>query len=387
MNYEKLGNCCEIEMGQAPEGETYNDQGIGLPLIAGAGDFGDFFPNAKKFTMKPTKQSQKEDIILCIRATIGDVNWSDKSYCLGRGVAGLRVNSDKLNNRFLWHFIQSNKQKLAAQGTGSTFKQVSKNHIFNWEIPLPPLPEQTRIAAILDQADQIRQKRRRAAALADEFLRSVFLEMFGNPVTNPKGWEIGSFSDICELNPKAEKYADDFMVSFVPMAAVAEGTHEMDVNDIRPYADVKKGFTPFKEGDVLFAKITPCMENGKAGIALNLHNGSGFGSTEFHVFRPYKQIYAPFIYTVIHLQEFRDLAANHFTGAVGHKRVPKDFLASFKLYQPPLHLIEKYHDIFQSISYLKSKNDKKVARNETLFHSLSQQFFAGSAGGSPAVCP
>ena len=78
-------------MGQAPKGESYNTTGVGYPLIAGAGDFGEQTPAAKKYTDAPTKLSRPGDLVLCIRATIGHRNWSDKVYCLGRGVAGLRT--------------------------------------------------------------------------------------------------------------------------------------------------------------------------------------------------------------------------------------------------------------------------------------------------------
>ena len=191
-----LAKVCKVLMGQAPVGSSYNDNGKGYALIAGAGDFGAHTPKPKKHTIKPTRLSEPDDLILCIRATIGDLNWSDAKYCLGRGVAGLRPNHDKLDKNYLWHFIQANKDQLESKGTGSTFKQVSRSHIEEWEIPLPTLEEQKRIAAILDKADAIRRKRQQAVDLTDQLLRSVFLELFGDPVTNSKGWLKRKFGDV-----------------------------------------------------------------------------------------------------------------------------------------------------------------------------------------------
>ena len=91
--------------------------------------------------------------------------------------------------------------------------------------------------------------------------------------------------DICIINPKSPGFQDELAVSFVPMPKVGEHG-EFDPSEVKPYRDVKKGFTYFENGDVLFAKITPCMENGKGAIAQSLKNGVGFGSTEFHVLRP-----------------------------------------------------------------------------------------------------
>lgn len=193
----KLSQICNITMGQAPKGSSYNDAGEGYPLIAGAGDFGVKTPKSKKHTVKPTRLSVNDDLILCIRATIGDLNWSDNQYCLGRGVAGLRPIPNKLDKNYLWHFLQSYKEELQKKGTGSTFKQISRSHIEEIEVPLPALEEQKRIAAILDKADEVRRKRQQAIELSEQLLRSVFLDMFGDPVTNPKGWQVEKLQDIC----------------------------------------------------------------------------------------------------------------------------------------------------------------------------------------------
>jgi type I restriction enzyme S subunit len=192
MKTATLKDVCQVSMGQAPDGASYNNSGEGFPLIAGAGDFGEHSPKPKKFTKEPTKLSQENDIVLCIRATIGDLNWSDKTYCLGRGVAGLRPKADKLNRQYLWHWLASQKDYLFSQGTGSTFKQISRATIDDLSIPLPPLSEQKRIAAILDKADSIRRKRQEAVRLAEELTSSAFLEMFGDPSTNSKGWCVDS---------------------------------------------------------------------------------------------------------------------------------------------------------------------------------------------------
>src|SRR5207245_1664051 len=101
-------------------------------------------------------------------------------------------------------------------------------------------------------------------------------------------WPRVRLTEAVDLNPKPGRgsLSDDLHVSFVPMAAVGAGTGAIDASVVRKYAEVKKGYTYFREGDVLFAKITPCMENGKMAVTRKLRNGIGFGSTEFHVLRP-----------------------------------------------------------------------------------------------------
>jgi len=131
-------------------------------------------------------------------------------------------------------------------------------------------------------------------------------------------------TDVVELNPRADRAAlpDDLEVSFVPMAAVEAGSGRMDASAMRRFGEVKKGYTTFREGDVLFAKITPCMENGKMAVAHGLRNGIGCGSTEFHVLRSRPGVDAHYVYHFVSSARFRAEAAHHMTGAVGQKRVP-----------------------------------------------------------------
>lgn len=182
-------------MGQAPDGATYNEVGRGLPLIAGAGDFGLDRPATKKFTTIPTKTSLPDDIVMSIRATIGTKVLSDGVYCLGRGVAGLRPKK-RLDLRYLWHWLGSVEGTLLAKGRGATFLQVNRRDISELEIPLPPLPDQWRIAAILDKADALHRKRERAIELLDSLTQSIFLEMFGDPALNPNDFPLHSFREI-----------------------------------------------------------------------------------------------------------------------------------------------------------------------------------------------
>lgn len=104
--------------------------------------------------------------------------------------------------------------------------------------------------------------------------------------------------EAAEINPKLDRtlLSDDTLVSFVPMASVGAANGQIDVSTTRPYAEVKKGYTAFRNGDVLFAKVTPCMENGKMAVARNLINGQGFGSTEFHVLRPREGMDSSYLY-------------------------------------------------------------------------------------------
>jgi len=154
----------------------------------------------------------------------------------------------------------------------------------------------------------------------------------------PSKWQVVRLGDVCELNPRRPSLsrASDAPTSFVPMAAVAEdGKGIMKVEE-RPYAQVQHGYTYVADGDVLFAKITPCMQNGKHAIARGLIDGIGFGSTEFHVLRPSNGLTCDWLHSFLRQPWILDGAVAHFKGAVGQQRVPASYLSDLPLPLPPL---------------------------------------------------
>lgn len=170
----------------------------------------------------------------------------------------------------------------------------------------------------------------------------------------PQGWEWSSIGEACSVNERDHRLkalADDLQVSFVPMAAVdAERGVISDAVD-RPLGEVRKGFTPFADGDVVFARITPSMENGKAAIAGGLTNGLGFGSTEFHVMRPRGRVLPEWVFHFVRQVAFRNEAKARFTGTAGQLRVPESFVRSASIPLPPLpeqqRLVEKIERLLE----------------------------------------
>lgn len=155
----------------------------------------------------------------------------------------------------------------------------------------------------------------------------------------PEGWVAARLVDVFFLNPpkpKAGDYAENLPVSFVPMPAVDAVTGSILSPVVRNFSEVRKGFTSFKDEDLIIAKITPCMENGKAAIARGLMNGRGFGSTEFHVLRSKGVVLSEYLFHFVRQETFRRSAEAEMTGSVGQKRVPAEFLQRVSLPVPPL---------------------------------------------------
>jgi len=179
----------------------------------------------------------------------------------------------------------------------------------------------------------------------------------------PHGWANVNIDDVAEVNPrKSLDLSLDDLVTFVPMAAVSEVSGTIVSPTNRPLKEVNKGFTQFIENDVIFAKITPSMENGKAAVATDLSNGVGFGSTEFHIFRSKGAVLPKFLWYFIRQQSFRDDARKVMTGAVGQQRVPADYLRNYSLRLPPLQEQERIVD----------KVDNLIARTARAYSELEK---------------
>ena len=171
----------------------------------------------------------------------------------------------------------------------------------------------------------------------------------------PPGWATVPLQDICTINPRVDKDTIDgeTVVSFVPMPAVEAGTGKIDVSETRSFGAVRKGYTPFRKDDVLFAKITPCMENGKMAVVPDLVSEYGFGSTEFHVLRPANGIDPRFLYHAVSNRAFRFHAEHNMTGAVGQKRVPAPILEEHQIGLPPTNeqrrIVARIENLFDEI--------------------------------------
>ena len=246
----ELGDVCDITMGQAPKGDTYNLDKIGWPLIAGASDFGGLHPSPKRYTTgENLRLCEPGDLVLGIRATIGKKVLADSTYCLGRGVAGLRPKA-VLNDRYLWNWISFSAHELSAKGRGATFKQVNKADIICWEIPLPPPKEQRRIAAVLDAAEALRAKRRQALAKLDSLTQAIFVDMFGAGGGEEK--LLGQLAEVQGgLQVTAKRKGQPIQVSYLRVANVYRGSLDLTEVKILHVSEKELARTRLAVGDLL----------------------------------------------------------------------------------------------------------------------------------------
>ncbi len=186
---------------------------------------------------------------------------------------------------------------------------------------------------------------------------------------------MAKLGEVCLINPKSCTLRDDTEVSFIPMTKVGEHG-EFDASEIKNYSEVKKGFTNFQNGDILFAKITPCMENGKGAIAHNMKNGIGFGSTEFHVLRPdTDKITSEWLYYLTTWKAFRKEAERNMTGSAGQKRVPKTFLENYVVNLPDIDTQKSENKILRKVDDLIFLRKQQLAKLDELVKARFVEMF------------
>ncbi len=310
------------------------------------------------------------------------------------------VCTEALNYQYLFYYARSQKAAFIAKAKGGAQPNISQEIIKNHPIPLPPLAEQKRIVGRIERIfARLDEAKEKAQAVLDgfELRRSAILhKAFSGELTEKwrqehgvglDSWEDVLLSDVCKVNPKkldTRNLPDDLEVSFFPMPALSEIYGEITEPQTRLLKEVRSGFTNFSEGDVVFAKITPCMENGKSAVIDKLVNGIGYGTTEFFVFRCGNKLYNRYLYHLVRDQHFRDEAKAVMTGAAGQQRVPKSFLENYSLRLPSIHeqkeISRKLDEMFAKEMKAKASAESVLARIDTMKRAVLARAFCGELG-------
>jgi type I restriction enzyme, S subunit len=200
----------------------------------------------------------------------------------------------------------------------------------------------------------------------------------------PEGWTSAPLSDLFAINPgkpSVDALPPDTEVDFVPMPAVSADAGAIQLGDTKPYIKARKSYTAFAEGDVILAKITPCFENGKAAVVPTLKHGLGFGSTEFHVFRPTGAVEAEYLFHFLRQESLRRDGKNRMTGAVGQARVPVEFMRDLQLPVPPpceqRRIIEKIEELLAQVDAAKERLEKVPAILKRFRQSVLAAAYSG----------
>lgn len=301
---------------------------------------------------------------------------------------------------YLYVYYWSKCLDLYDYTNATTVPAIRKSDLETIPFPVAPLNEQQRIVdcveglfAKLDEAKEKAQsmldsfETRKAAILHKAFTGELTAKWREDHGVELDGWNQGYLSDFCEVNPKkavTKNLPDDLDVSFVPMPALSDVLGEITDPQVRKLKEVRTGFTNFVEGDVVFAKITPCMENGKSAVVGSLVNGIGFGTTEFYVLRCTNLLYNRYLYHLVRSRSFRAKAKAVMTGAVGQQRVPKSFIEEYPIMLPSIPEQNEIVRILDSL-FAKEQQGKEAAeavleKIDLLKKSILARAFRGELG-------
>jgi type I restriction enzyme M protein len=324
----RLESLIELISGQSPLSEFYNTKKRGLPFYQGKIDFGeDVLKPPTNWTTQVTKKAIKNDILMSVRAPVGPVNINPyDEICIGRGLSALRPINDKCLHQYLYAYLKTNQDTISGN-KGLGFDSISREQILGIKIPLPPKNIQDKIVNEIEALEKLEKGNNDKIEKLESQINSIIKALKGDKTT---------LKNVVEVNPsksEIKKLSDDTPVSFIEMASLSNEGYITEVV-LKKLEDVKTGFTYFKNEDVLFAKITPCMENGKGALVSGLTTEIGFGSTEFIVLRASNKISNKLLYHILKQKSFRQLAEKNMTGASGHRRVPKEFIENFEIQLP-----------------------------------------------------
>lgn len=283
---------------------------------------------------------------------------------------------NSINDKMVEYYLVY--KDLSEYITGAIVPKLTQQALKQIPIPVPERAEQERIVGELDCLSGIIAAKRAQLRELDTLAQSIFYTMFGDPITNDKGWQTKALGNVCVVNPPkkdmlADVQSDDF-VSFIPMEDLSVKAGYVKSKQQRLCKDVQSSYTCFADNDILMAKVTPCFENGKVGITQNLVNGIGFGSSEFIVIRPVNVI-KEYVYFVIQTPIFIDEAVKRLTGTSGLRRVPRTYVEECIISIPSIDLQKQFAEKIENIERQKELITKSIKETEDLFNSRMDYYF------------
>jgi len=319
----KLGDksISEIIMGQSPPSSTYNKDGVGLPFLQGKIEFGDIYPKVLVYCSKPIKIAEPNDVLFSVRAPVGDVNLAPYKLCIGRGLAAIRFNNERVSHSFYFYWFQKIKKHLEALGKGSTFKAVNKDDLENLRVPLPPLNEQRGIVGVLGVVDSVIAKTGEVIAKTERLKKGLMQTLLTRGIGHkeykqtpigkiPEDWETVKLEELLNLrNGQRPKISE---TGHFPI---------FGANGIMGYTDE---FLTENDFTLIF---------GRVGASGEMHLGEGkiwvSDNAIFSQSYNKNRVYPPYLF---YLLKFKNLS--QFALKTTHPIITKTFLDNFSIQLP-----------------------------------------------------
>lgn len=325
------------------------------------------------------RELRPNTVLLSSRAPIGKVALLGNSMYCNQGFKNLICNEEIVNPEYIYYWLSSKKEYLNSLGRGATFKEISKKIVEDIEVPVQTLEEQKKIVNVLNKAQELIEKRKEQIELLDELVKSRFIEMFGDPVTNPKGWEKGRIADIVVktqygTSAKADEQNGEFKV--LRMNNITYGGH-WDFSSIK-YVDLnekdKEKYLVYK-GEVLFNRTNSKELVGKTAV----YKGDKPMAYAGYLVRaiPNERATGEFIAAYMNTKYIKAKLLNMAKSIVGMANINAEEFKKIDIYIPPIELQNKYIQFVEQVDKLKFEMEKSLKELENNFNSLMQKSFNG----------
>ena len=375
MKCKPLKDVAQIIMGQSPDSSSYNEVGEGLPFFQGNADFGVMYPSERIWCNQPKKIANENDILISVRAPIGALNYANKKCCIGRGLAAITVNNPVERN-YIFHLLKAKNAELNRKGTGSTFKAIGKNVLEDIPVPIVSSEIQLHITRLMDITESIISKRKNELKYYDELIKARFVEMFWDPISNPKKWKVVKIGDIVKdvrygtSRPAVEggKYPYLRMNNLT-----VDG--QIDLTDLKyidiPESEIEKCIV--RKGDVLFNRTNSVELVGKTAL-FNLPDEMVIAGYIIRL-RLNKDLRPEILSQYLNLKPLKDILRSMAKGAVNQANINAKELQNIRVYLPEMELQNAFVVFAHQIDKSKVAVQKSLNQAQLLFDSLMQQYF------------
>lgn len=314
-------------------------------------------------------------VLLSSRAPIGKVAITTAPMYCNQGFKNI-VCSNLIINEFVYWYLFGKVDYLNSLGRGATFKEISKRATEQIPIPVPPLAEQERIVAELDLLSGIIEKKKEQLKAYDQLAQSIFYTMFGDPIDNPKGWEVKKIGDVCEPKSQIKRASKCF--------APNEQIRYIDISSINNSNNTITSMTPFlfseapsraqqkvERGDILVSLVRPNLKN--VAIVKDTEKNC-VASSGFCVLRSKANVFSSFIFTIVTSDFFTEHLIQRVSGA-NYPAVKEDDIKDFILPIPPLSLQQEFAEKVEAIERQKALVQQSIEEMQTMFDYTMDKYF------------
>ena len=372
-----LKELVDIQMGQSPESKFYNYDKIGLPFYQGKADFGRINPTPKMWCSKSKKEAKPNDILISVRAPVGDLNINKEQSCIGRGLAAITCKSD-VDMMYLYYHLKYLKPQLRHISTGSTFESINRSQLENLIITYKSYAEQIKISNTLNVVQRQIEVKENLLSLCDLLIKSRFVELFGDIELNEKKWKKIKFDELIKsanngLARRGNNKDGNIVLRLIELQE--NSINYSSPNRIFLTDDEKKRYR-LLDGDLLFARVN--------GNPNNVRRCAPFYECEEQVYHndhiirtscDKSQLDSVFAAYLFNSEYGKNRISKKIKTSAGQYTINQEGLKSIEIILPPIVIQYSFAKFVKQINKLKSDVQKSIDETQLLMDSLMQEYF------------